>query len=198
MGFSIKSGDSGEVANVDKLKRLQVKAQAESSKEYAGRKGYRFNASSGELTLTDATEQGAFYIKNNENYDFIITNIFLHTGSSTGGTGSGSLKVYISPTTGTLISNATAGSSANFLIGSANQLNANIYKGLGTITNGSVGILQYFNPALSSEKNIAVDGIVLPKGATLAISVTAPTSNTSLKIVTGISGWLQVPEVSGQ
>lgn len=200
MSFKIESGTgNGQELGIDKNKRALTKSHSLNSKEYSSDAGWRFNSGSGLITLTSAAESAVYYFKNNEDYDFVITNVFASAGASTSGTTTFAiLKVYFSPTGGTLISNAVAAPSPNnFKIGSANELTATVYKGVtgDTATGGTSSILRFFQ--IQGETNIPADGIIVPKGQSIAISLTPPASNASLPIVVGISGYVNRPIVSG-
>lgn len=186
---------SGNLMKVDSANRAHSLAVTKSEQNSATERADSYNINSGLVTLTDATEQGILYLKNNEDRDFIITAFVAIMGPSTGGlsTDTTHIRMYKNPTTGTLISEAVASdikSNRNF--GSSLTLDADCFKGDGsaTVTDGGVHIESLINPG-----NRAFFGIdeILTKGDSVAFTFEPNDSNTSMKCMCAIIGYLHDP-----
>lgn len=184
-GFSMKVDEKGR-AHVDSVTTQREEAQSQ--------RGFAFNVNTGNITLTNgATKNAVLYIKNNEDYDLIITNIFYILGNTTSGTGNCYLEIVRNPTTGTIISGATAVSiNQNKNFGSSRALSVTAYKGATglTFTNGDDYAATILN---AGPQRIVITGgsITLPKGASIGINYTTPTSNTSQIVQFAMSCYLE-------
>ena len=76
---------TGDKAKVDSSNRLATLATTITSAEDATERADSFNINSGLVTLTDASEQGILYVKNNGDRDLKISAIVVILGPSTGG-----------------------------------------------------------------------------------------------------------------
>jgi hypothetical protein len=173
----------GYLAAVDDSNRLRVAGTSETSEKTANRLGNAYNINTGVITLTDAADTPILYLKNNEEKDLLIEAIAVGFGPSTGGSSTEERQITIvrNPTTGTIISGATAvdiNSNRNY--GSANSLTVDAYKGAtgNTMTNGDDHILLYN----TGTRLFATISETLPKGTTIGIKVEPPASNTSMKV----------------
>jgi hypothetical protein len=181
MSEEIKDGTgSGNKAMVGDKNRLHTHSLSASSASVATATGEAFNVSSGLITLTDTSESSLLYIENNEEDIISITTLFVNIGTSTGGSTEGLLKFHLSPTAGTLITDATEAQVLNRNIGNPITLAANTYKGAEgkTCTGGSEIQLPSTGGGIASE-------YVLPRGASFAISYTPPAGNTSIQLQIG-------------
>jgi len=171
-GFSVK---------VDECLRMHTHAFTIDSDTSAALNGDVFDVCSSIVTLTSANESGILYIKNNENDDLIISLQFVNLGASTNGVGESAVTVYLNPTTGTLIACGCCVTPLNRRVGDANALCTVTVSGAeaSTITNG--GTISF--PSTGFVSNAPY---ILPKGAALAVSVTPPTSNTSMPVAVGL------------
>lgn len=173
----------GYTTKVDEEGRLHVDSISTGREESQSQRGYSFNINSGNITLTNgATANGVLYVRNNESAPLVITNIFYNFGNSTNGTGNMYVDIIRNPMAGTLISGATAVDvNINRNFGSSKTLDVIAYKGSTgtTITDGSDAIKSIFNTA-AQRIAISAGAITLPKGSSIGIKFTTPTSNTSL------------------
>jgi hypothetical protein len=189
MAQTIKDGETGNTAGVDKNSRLQTFAINRTVSEQSVQDSGAYNINSGLVTLTTAGESGIIYFKNNENIDFDVDSIVVTLGPSTGGSATDTtrMRVYKNPTTGTLISGATAVDvNSNRDFGSSDTLqNSLAYKGAegNTITDGSVHIESLISPGNRVVFNISE---VLRKGNSIAVSLEPNDSNTSMKVMVAI------------
>jgi hypothetical protein len=192
--MKIKDGTgTGREVQVDKDNRLKVQAVNETVAQNATHEGLSYNVNSGLVTLTDATEQGILYLKNNEDLALHISTIILIMGPSTGGatTDTSRIRFYKNPSTGTLISSASnADTSSNRNFSSSRLLVADAYKGDGsaTVTDGSVHIESLVSPG--NRAVFAIDEL-LSKGDTIAITIEPNDSNTSMKTMAAIVCFLE-------
>ena len=105
MDVTIKNGNDGGIVEVVDNK-LQVFAISEGLSIASAKDGENYNINTGSITLTSATESAVLYMKNNETKNFIIEDIIVILGTSTGGTGDLAISLVRNPTTGTIITNA--------------------------------------------------------------------------------------------
>ncbi len=184
-------------AKVDVDGRLHVDSINTNREEYNSQAGFSFNLNTGRITLTNgATENGVMYVKNNENFPLVITNLFYQTGASTSGTGNIYVSVIRNPTTGTLISGATAGEiNVNRNFGSSRTLDVTFYKGTtgSTITDGVIA-LESILATTTQRIAVSAGAITLPKGSSIGIKFTTPTSNTSMVVEFAMSCYLETEE----
>ena len=150
-----------------------------------------FEATTGQITLTDAAETGIIYILNSETLPLVIDRTFVDIWTSTDGSGAdGTLKYYRNPT-------YTGGSAivpwiTNF--NSNKALDGTFLKSLSTIA-GDVWWTGY----ITDKSSIIIDEgrILIPPGRSFGISVAAPTGNTSMKISINIAMYLLDTDLVG-
>ena len=175
----------GYAAKVNSENRLLTQTVNLIAEENASLAGLAYNINTGIVTLTNgATKNAIMYVKNNEDHDMIIAQLIYQTGASAGGSGNVLVDVIRNPTTGTIISGASAVEiSANRNFGSSRVLAVTAYKGTtgSTITDGT----KFFETIMSTAtQRIGIDarGIILPKGSSIGINITTPTGNTSMAV----------------
>lgn len=174
---------AGYRVRVDSSNRIHTYSVIESASAYASESGNAYNFNTGSITLTSASKSGVFYLKNNGDNPLVIETLFYILGNSTGGSGNVIVTVRRNPTTGTLISGASAmeiaGVNRNF--GSSKALSVYAYKGAegSTVTDGTKVIETILNQTAQRVVVTAGD-IILPKGASISIEITPATGNTSL------------------
>jgi hypothetical protein len=173
---------AGNVAKVDTNKRLHVQSVVETESAHAGEVGDAYNINTGHISFTgDGT---LIYLKNNEDQDLILEAIAL--GTDGGGTYTSSLRPYVTliknPTAGDLLSDATAVSqNVNRNFGSSKTLTADSYKGKqgGTVTGGTdFGVFQ----TSQAGRDFFIINITIPKGSSIALSVTNGLSSGTSKV----------------
>lgn len=186
MDINIKGATgNGYGAKVSNSNRLHTDSVTRTQSQQAALNGDAFNISTGSITLTTATVSGVLYIKNEGDYPLVVKEIGVRIGASTGGTGAATVTLTSNPTSGTLISGALAlSANSNRNLGSAKALIGEYYKGAqgATVVGGqtaSTTATSNFTDALLFNAEV----FVLPKGTSLAVSFTPPTSNTSQTIV---------------
>ena len=183
----------GYEQKVDANNDAHVRAITRNDDHASTEDGDSYNINSGLITLTGVVESGILYVKNNETRDFEIDSIEAILGPSTGGatTDTTRVRIYKNPTTGTLISTATAAdTNSNRNFGSSKTLASDAYKGAEaeTITDGSVHIEVLISPG--TREIFEIDEI-LTKGDSIAISFEPNDSNTSMKAMAAIIGHLK-------
>ena len=195
MSFTIKDGaGTGNVAKVDSNNRLHAESVSQAINEKATEDGDSYNINTGLITLTSANESACLYFKNNEEQDFHVNTIVVFFGASTSGTGEGTWRVKRNPTAGTIVSGATnvdINSNRNF--GSSKTLQDSLaYKGAeaNTMTDGTDHIL--IGQFASSRVAASIDEFI-PKGSSLGVDITPPTSNTSMDVYVALIGYLVDP-----
>jgi len=180
---------NGYRAKVDEHKRLHVDAITFGRSEQEVELGNGYSVNTGTFSLTTANKSACFYMKNNEDFDIVITAMFYIFGSSNAN-GDITVDVLKNPTAGTIISGAVdaemAGVNRNF--GSSLTLKDNtlVYKGAegNTFTDGTKLISSIVQS--KSRTPIIVGDIVLPKGSSIGFDVTPPTGNTAMNVQIGL------------
>jgi len=192
MDVTLKNGSNGNIAEVDINGRLQTFSVSEGLAIASAKLGENYNINTGAVTLTSANQSAVLYLKNNEEKNFIIEDIIVILGGSTGGTGDLSIELIRNPTTGTIITNAVnVDIVANRNFGSNRELLKDTCKGAegDTLTNG-----EDFASTTRSAAGIVVhfdgDVMVLPKGTSLGVNVTPQASNTSMVVKVAVIGYL--------
>lgn len=190
MGFHIEDGTgSGKAAKVNTDNQLEVRSVTQSSFERATSGGNSFNINTGLITLTSAGESGILYVKNTSSTKNIrVDGVVVILGPSTGGatTDTTHIRFYKNPTTGTLISGASAVSDeSNRNFGSGITLEADSYKGAegNTITDGTTHIQSLVSPG--NRVFFSIDEVLQPGNST-AVSYEPPDSNTSMKCMAAL------------
>ncbi len=163
-------GHSGKTAAVDNGNRQSTTAVTTTSQGDATERADSYNINSGDVSVTDASEQGIVYVLNNETRDLHVAAIVCIVGVSAAGT-TNKIRIYKNPTAGTLISGATLvdiNSNRNF--GSNKILSVTAYKGDGssTVTDGTVHI-QSIGGTSNSRIFFGIDEI-LPTGSAIAVT----------------------------
>lgn len=168
---------TGYQLKVNELNRAEIESTSQTRiADISARIGQAYTIASGFISLTTtASYSGVLWIKNTdtEGRDMYIEHIRV-CGT---GTGSGMMEavqcvVYRNPTTGTLISGASAAYTENNNFGSANEFNGLAYKGAdgNTITNGDW--FTQFTTHIPGHSVVDFnDSIVLPKNATIGFSL---------------------------
>lgn len=193
MSFSqIKDGTGqGYAMAVDSNNRAQVQAISEGFNVDAAINGENYNINTGLINLTSANESAVFYMKNDEEKDFIIEEILVIVGESTGGSGNYEIDILRNPTGGSIITNANdVNTVANRNFGSNRALVADTYKGSEgyTITGGS--LFAESLRATPAAVSFDADVIILEKGSTIGLRFKPQSGNTSQTVSVAIVGFL--------
>jgi hypothetical protein len=193
MSVIIDGTGTGNQAKVDSEKRLRVFAVTQSGTIHNNLEENSYNLNTGLITLTSANESAVMYFKNNENNPYVITAVAVGLGPSTGGVATSIpfITVTRNPTGGTVVDDESAVSiNSNRNFGSTNTLTADVYKGAeGKTLTGDVEHLLFYQ-ATSGRLYATIDE-VLPKGTSIGVKVTPPTSNTSMTCYVALVGYLQ-------
>ena len=183
---------TGKRAEVDLNNRLQVFSISEGLSLDAAKNGENYNINTGSITLTSANQSAVLYMKNNEDKTFVITDVIVILGASTGGSGDLTVEVIRNPTTGTIISGASdVAVVGNRNFGSSREFVADIYKGAegNTITNGT-DFSDTTRSAASTVIHFDADVIAMPKGTSIGVNITPQASNTSMAVKIAVVGYL--------
>jgi hypothetical protein len=180
---------SGNRAKVDEHKRLHVDAITFGRSEQEVELGNAYSVNTGSFSLTTANKSACLYMKNDEDFDLVLT-IMVYIFGNSNANGDCTIDVLKNPTTGTLIDGAVAAEMAgvNRNFGSSLSLKTTtlVYKGAegNTFTDGTKLISSIVQTP--SRTPIIVGDIVLPKGSSIGFDVTPPTSNTAMDIQLGL------------
>jgi hypothetical protein len=172
---------SGKEAKVDSTNRLLVEAVTESEQLEAAAIGNAFQIGSGPITLTNANESAVLFYKNNEDKDIIITAVNVTSSKQTGSSAGVFLAKVIAG--GTALSAGASVTALNNNFGSNKSLLATITAGQtsATVTDGTAVASFYIQEAVFFNTDIAW---IIPKGVSVAISITPGASNTSVTVTT--------------
>ena len=194
MAEQIRDGKGkGFLAQVNSDNQLVTRATAIEQRLASAKDENYYEATTGQITLTDAAETGIIYLENTitSNLSIVIDRVFYDFWTSTGGTGAdGTLKYYTNPT----ITGGTIITPNNTNLGSSKSATGNFYKSLTTIS-GTVWWTAYITDKIS----IALEEgrIYIPVGNSFGISVAAPTGNTSMIVSINIAFYYINPELIG-
>jgi hypothetical protein len=180
---------SGNRAKVDLHKRLHVDAITFGRSEQEVELGNGYSVNTGTFSLTTANKSACLYMKNDEDFDLVLT-IMVYIFGNSNANGDCTIDVLKNPTTGTLIDGAVAaemaGVNRNFGSSFALKSTTLVYKGAegNTFTDGTKVISSIVQTP--SRTPIIVGDIVLPKGSSIGFDVTPPTGNTAMDIQLGL------------
>lgn len=184
--MELKDGTgSSKKAQVNSEHKLMTDAINREHSAQAVIKGDGYNVNTGAVTLTSANESAVGFFKYTGSKICIIKEIIVILGSSTGGSGVGTIKILRNPDAGTIIDNATSVDTAvNRDFSSSKSLPGLAYKGAEgyTLTGGST----FGTSARSSfTEPVVFDAeiICLRKDNTIGITYTPPSGNTSQNII---------------
>lgn len=185
MATEIKNGtgDGDYRAKVDAESNLHVRAIQRTEFAHALEDGHAWNLGTGFITLTGTNSTPLLYFKTTGDEDYEIDLYVLLTRVSTGGDGSqGLVEIHLNPIAGTLVTAGTAITASNMKVGLTSQPSATMKKGAygDTDFSGADSVLR----SLVGADNRLLLGILtdIPKGQSVGISYTAPTSNTSMDV----------------
>jgi len=184
MGFEITDGTGkGNSAAVDGTNRVLTRAITESIFEEASEDGNAYFIGAPLITVVNAsTENAIIYFKNNGDEPIIMGDFFVIAEETLGGSPNMlRLNWYKNPTG---ISSGTTATPLNQNFGSSKSLDSDfLYGAAGSTVSG--GSLVATLPMPIGEYNIVPANLVLEKGSSLAITVSAPAGNTSMPVTVG-------------
>jgi len=177
----IKSGSSGNTAEVNDRNELKVDATAETRATVEALEGGAFIISTPVLALTSANKSSLLWISNTDTLQWVISQLVFSLTASTGGTGAAFVEILKNPTAGTLVSAGVVTSAQNLDFGSPTVLTSDIRTGLEgqTLTDGTE-LTQIVIPVVPSRTLQTGQAIVLSPGTQMGLSVTPPTGNTAM------------------
>jgi len=188
MPDTIRDGQGrGFLAGVNKDNQLVTRTTSLDQRGKSAIDGNYYEGTTGLITLTDANETAMLYVKNDEtdsNSFFMIDKIFVDVWASTGGAGGNlTIKYYRNPT-------VTGGSSADAYctnFATSGTASFTLTKSLTTMT----GDVWWIGQGTDSSA-IAIDEgkFCVPPGYSFGVSITAPTSNSSMDVNINIAGYV--------
>lgn len=194
---------TGGGAHVDANSHLHTEAVTRLEKDQASRFGWRFNINTGDIAFTNATEVSVLYVKNTGDDDLVIDSLIYLLGNSTNGTGDVNVNVIRNPTAGAIITNAnnvavgpTVLANQNF--GSKLTMTGDFFKGAQgeAVFSASDGATILSRLSSVGRTVVSLGSTTLPKGSSIGINYTPPTSNTSQTVQFAISCHIRHPDVS--
>jgi hypothetical protein len=184
MSNTIKDGTGkGYQAKVGEDNRIRSQSISVTLEQKASVDGNAFGVSSGIVTLTSDSESAIFYIKNNTDDDLLIIEQFLLFGTSTGGSGSPTIKYYTgADSSGTIVSTANEITSVNRRFLDSTVLDVDAYYGAEGLTLSGGTQSSFVTNGFTNTGTF-----LIPKGIALGISVTPPTGNTNQAFTFGLN-----------
>lgn len=186
MDLTIKDGTGkGNKAKVNSENRLSTTAVTVTQQQLQSAQGNSYQLGSGVVNLTSASESAVLYVKNDDDRTLGLSGVNI---TSTAFTGSSSgvvlAKVYL---LGTGLSSSTTNSPLNNNFGSSKSANVEVLAGAeaATVTNGTVVGAFYIPVDTFFYTDIAW---VLPKGSSVAVTLTPATGNTSFNATITLEG----------
>jgi len=187
----------GFSAEVDSDNRLHTNTVSRNEVEQSIFLGNGYNINTGLVSITNAgVDNAVWYLKNDGTDDVVIQEILIILGTSTGGSGDGTLKVFRNPTSGTIISGALeVEANVNRNFSSSNQLDVTTYKGAtaATFTDGTT--FGSTNRSGSAVINFTSTPFLLKKGNSVGITWAAATSNTSQTVRGATTAFVRTNEI---
>lgn len=189
MNIITDGSGAGYSAAVNSENRLEVHSVSEPEIGHAVEGGLGYNINTGNITLSAAS--GVLYFKNNESKPFVLQAIAIGLGSATV-SDSPEITIYRNPTTGTLISGASAVAyNQNRNFGSSETLASSIaYKGASGNTIADGNVIALFYQTAPSRGYYSID-MQLEKGSSVAVYIDPKLSSGSVKCYAAIIGYLK-------
>jgi len=186
MSETIRDGKGqGYLAAVNRKNQLITRATALNQHTKSTIDGNYYEAYTGLITLTNASETGIIYIKPGlSDRILVVDKVFVDIWASTGGTGGGYIKYYKNPT----ITGGTTILPVNTNFSLQNNLEGTFYKNLTTMTGGTPWWTGYFDAG--SSVVIDEEKFCIPEGYGFGISITAPSGNTSMILNINIATYI--------
>ncbi len=183
MPNAIKDGrGSGFLAHVNEDNQLVTRAVNVEQRLKSTLDQNYYEATTGKVTLTGTTETGVIYMSNTHaTLDLIIDRISYDFWTSTGGTGAdGTLRYYKDVT----ITGGTDITPSITYYGSSNSATGTFKKSLSTFSGTT-----FWTAYITDKQSIVEEEgrILLPPNGTHAITVEAPTGNTSMDVSINIA-----------
>lgn len=170
-------------AKVDNTNRLEIRGIVEEGRVEGAANGETFIVGTPFLTQTSATENGLLYFRLDEDDDYYATTFSSQARFTTGGT----FANYLIQVYKNIPESALGGTWVNFTplnanLGSSNTIDGTFKYGAPTGATGFSGtpIFQLAFPV--NDNNQVLTSLVFPKGVSLLLTVTPPTSNTAMPI----------------
>lgn len=173
MATTIQDGTGTKFkVRVDSDNRLLTKTINETEFDHATSKGEAYNINTEFLTITANTETPLLYLKSNEDRDLVISAWFIGTDADSGtATRLNLLRVYTNPTSGSIITSGSNITSVNRLIGSSNQLDADVKKGgEGFTVSGFTSTPILYQTQPNKSRAFGTVQLVLKKGSSLVVT----------------------------
>jgi len=187
----------GFLAKVDSANRLYSNSVTREEVDLAVFLGNGYNINTGLVTITNAAVDNAiFYLKNDGADDVVIFEILIILGTSTGGVGDGTLKVFRNPTGGTIIAGALAvEANVNRNFSSSSTLEVTTYKGVVTDTLTGGTTLGSTNRSGAAVINFTSTPFLLKTGNTIGITWAAAAGNTAQTIRIATTAFVRTNEI---
>jgi len=182
----LKDGGGGTTAKIDTKGRQKVFSTSQPEESTAALSGDTFVISSGDITLTSATESGVLHIENTDNVPWIVTRLFFNGAASASGVGHWRVRITKDSKAGTLISNAVVTVTSNLNLGDPKTLTGIFFKGVegDTLTDGTT-FINTIVPTAPFRLLIQDNPLVMEPGSRASVAIIPPASNTSFLLQAG-------------
>jgi len=184
MNMILDGTGDGYRAKVDSNNRLHTDSSSISQADNAGINGDGYNINTGSIVLTSDSESGIAYISYTGTGQFVIKEIIVIIGSTTGGSGDGVVEIIRNPTAGDTIDNAVEMDSIINRDFSSNKAFTGVaYKGAeGDTLNSGETFANTTRSSFGTVVTFDAGVIVLGKSNSVGVSYTPPTGNTSQSV----------------
>ena len=188
---------AGYKAKVNEKYRLHTEAVTRESTTEAVFQGEAFNFNTGSMTLTSAGESAIGHFKHDGYDPFVVKEIVLTIGATTGGSGIGTARIYKNPTAGTIVTTATTieiATNRNFSSSKAPE--GDMFKGAEGLTTTGGSLFDHTSRS-TFETVISFDSaeIIMMKGNSLSVTWEPPTGNTSQIVEISATGYFAGSDV---
>lgn len=185
------SNNPGNKAHVADDGKLQTRAVTLSEQAQKSLQGDSYNINTSEITLTDAVETPLFYFKNETETDsLIIQRVFFTFLNSTGGTGAVRARIIANITGGSILT-APDLTPKNFNFGLSKTPGTTLKIGATGVTfTGGDTVPEFLFTSDNQRTLTPFEAIVLPRGASMTLTLTPPAGNTSIIVQAGANFYI--------
>lgn len=194
----IKDGTGGGYgAKIDKNNRIHSEAVTRPALTAATYQGDAYNFNTGPITLTTGNESAIGHFTYNGDVPFVLTEILIIVGATTGGVGDGTVHIYRNPLGGTIVDNALPVEiAANRDFSSSKVVDGDLFKGAeGYTTTGGTVFADSTRSSFGTVITFDAAPILLRKGNSLSVTWTPPAGNTSQVVKVAATGYVSNSDV---
>ena len=184
------SNNPGNRVHVDDFGKMQTRSVTISEQSQKSLSGDSYNINTSDITLTSDVETPVFYFKNDTEDDSIVVPRIFITSLDSDAPGAFHACIYSGITGGTILA-ASDLAPQNFNFGSSKLPGTTLKIGAtGETFVGGQRKPEFLFPSEKQRSLIGFEAIVLPRGASMVLTVTPPTGSTSWVIQAGANFYI--------